>query len=171
MIINEFKNNFTKSTDQAVKFGQEFISNRISNHVTYDIEFNSSHDKSHVGFDVYKIDDERIDCNLSFEEVVRRVYRDGKVPAWIDISIVKSGRRNTRLNLLCAGRYTDKIEDLYYVSQGTHPFGIKSPLLPPWVKKGDKYYLLYKRNIIHRFADKLRWKFYRYSKSFIKSRK
>ena len=77
MTINEFRKNLTKSTEQAVKFGQEFISNRISNHVTYDIEFNSSHDHGIVGFDVYKIDDEKIDCNLSFEEVISRLYRDG----------------------------------------------------------------------------------------------
>ena len=130
MNIDIFASHLKESSDLAIIHGSNYISNVISENITYDIEFNISYDDN-MGewFDRYPDDEGRIIENLSFDEVVNELYRNNKIPAWIDISIIASNKVNTRLNLVCSGRYTNRLDDLYYVEQGTYPFGIKSPRL------------------------------------------
>lgn len=120
------------STTSAIEFGSRYITNAISENIRYNIEFNQSNDE-HVGgsFSIYPGDNGRVARKLSKEEVVVLLCRNGKVPAWIDISIGKSSAQSTQLKLSCSGRYTDRIEEMYYVEGGAHPFGIKSPRFPP----------------------------------------
>jgi hypothetical protein len=44
--------------------------------------------------------------------------------------------------LLCAGRYTEDINEIYYHKNGTGPFGVKSPNLPIDYTNGSKFNLL-----------------------------
>jgi hypothetical protein len=139
MTLELFRQNLFAASVAAIDFGGRYIYNSISNNITYDIEFNCSCDQGLTQFDRYENDEGRVERNVSVAAVLRLLYRKGKVPAWIDVSIVKSNRFNTRLGLKCAGRYTDQLNDLYYVDQGTHPFGIKSPILPPWLNDGENF--------------------------------
>jgi hypothetical protein len=111
--VQEFRDNFNRSTECAVEFGSKFVTNKISENITYDIEYNCGYDEASVGYDTFKEDDQRIDQNLQFEEVVQRLHRNSKFPVWIDISLIKFSKSNTRVNLRCAGRYSDWIDDLY----------------------------------------------------------
>lgn len=59
------------------------------------------------------------------------IFYNGKIPVRIDISVECIHQNNTVIRLLCAGRYSDKIEDFYYNhSEDVSPFGIKSPSFP-----------------------------------------
>ena len=164
----KFEGHLNASTHYAIKFGSKFIKNKLSKNITYNVKFNCSCDDNLSGFDIYRKDDGKLVVNINFDDVVNELYRNGKVPAWINISICKSNRNNTRLMLECAGRYTNNINDLYYVSSGTYPFGVKSPRLLPWIKEGDRYYLLDSNSFIENIIDRIRWK---YHKVFRSSRK
>lgn len=158
---NHFKDNLKKSTLSAIEFGVKFINNKISNNITYDVALNCSYDENLIDYEIYREDDKKLIKDIDLDKVVEVLYRNGKVPAWINISICKSNKRNTRLMLECAGRYTDDLSNLYYVSSGTHPFGVKSPQMLPWIKEGDKYYLLDTNSKFEKALSNLRRKYYK----------
>jgi hypothetical protein len=163
MTPDEFHSQLLKSTRAAVDFGTGYITNRVSSTISYDIEFNSNHD-SDVGseFSLYPENDGRIEVDIDASKVVELLCREGKVPAWIDISIVKSSASKTRMNLMCAGRFTDLLQDMYYVKKGTHPFGIKSPDLLPHLRHEEppqKFRLYDKHSRMGRFMNFSRRKF------------
>lgn len=163
----EFEKQLLKATQLAVDFSQNFITNNISKQITYDIEFNLSLDINYGSeFDVYPEDKNKLLLDVELSVVISSLYRKGKVPAWIDISVIKSSNSNTRLNLKCSGRFTNDLKNMYYVHQKTEPFGIKSPDNLPWIKNNEKYHLLYSRKgfesmryLIRRRYESLKYKF------------
>ncbi|HEV2799606.1 MAG TPA: hypothetical protein VGW12_03870 [Pyrinomonadaceae bacterium] len=79
---------------------------------------------------------------LTAEEVVNYLWREGKVPEWIDINVHSSDKSYTYLRLLCCGRYTAADQLLYHQQEGSPPFHKGSPYIPPgWesVEKNGKF--------------------------------
>jgi hypothetical protein len=73
-------------------------------------------------------------------QVVQWMWRDGCVPVWVDVCVFNELPGEVVLRLLCAGRRSANPERLYYELDGQRsPFGIKSPLLPPAWKEGDRF--------------------------------
>ena len=66
----------------------------------------------------------------SAEEVVARLWRDGKIPEWIDITPYEAEGDFLYSELLCCGRFTDDDEHLYHKREGYPPFHIFGPILP-----------------------------------------
>ncbi|MNX70350.1 hypothetical protein D3C86_1015970 [compost metagenome] len=126
----------------ALKFAERYVKDKLTTDFKYNVIFTPSHqtiNPSH--FDFYPEDEGIIKLNLTDNEVVNLLYRNNKIPIWIDISVLKSSRKSTTFNLLCAGRYSDSKEEFYYRSDGSAPFGIKSPTLPINYKEGKKFRL------------------------------
>jgi hypothetical protein len=67
----------------------------------------------------------------SAEEVVKYLWRAGKVPEWIDAAVEAEDGRRSLIGLRCCGRFTASEELLYHRPGGLAPFSIKSPVLPP----------------------------------------
>jgi len=133
----------------SFKFAEQYLKNDLIPEFRYDVFLNTSKDDpSFTQFDVYPEDNERIEKGLTDKEVRDLIYRNGKVPVWIDISVYKSDKKTTTFKLLCAGRYSDNKEEFYYHKGGTGPFGIKSPNLPVDYKEGRKFKLETKPNTI-----------------------
>jgi hypothetical protein len=126
----------------SFKFAEQYLKNKLVPEFRYDVFLNiSQDDPSLTQFDIYPEDNERIETGLTDKEVRDLIYRNGKVPVWIDIAVNKADRKITTFKLLCAGRYSDDKEEYYYQSGGTGPFGIKSPNLPVDYKEGQKFKL------------------------------
>lgn len=68
--------------------------------------------------------------SLTLDQVVDLLWRDGRIPEWIDMSACRTTPDFTLLSLICCGRFTDRPEPLYYTDSAHCPFGIKSPNLP-----------------------------------------
>ena len=73
---------------------------------------------------------------IDADDVASLLWREGKVPEWIDISVGRSDERNTYFELLCCGRFTDREGLLYYTWNSWEnlpvaPFGVKGPAYPP----------------------------------------
>ncbi|MBA4149836.1 MAG: hypothetical protein H0X66_17110 [Verrucomicrobia bacterium] len=64
------------------------------------------------------------------EEVVEKLWRAGKVPAWIDISPYEIDGNFLYSELLCCGRFTNEESHLYHKPEGYPPFHIFGPVLP-----------------------------------------
>ncbi len=126
----------------AYKFAENYVKNKLPTDFKYNVILNASNDDSNLTqFDIYPEDNGEIKFDLSDKEVAELLYREGKIPIWIDISVLKSSQKNTTFNLLCAGRYSDNKKEFYYNHNGSGPFGIKSPTLPVGYKEGEKFIL------------------------------
>ncbi|MEZ5326427.1 MAG: hypothetical protein R3F19_15360 [Verrucomicrobiales bacterium] len=68
---------------------------------------------------------------MNAEQVVEFLWRKGKIPEWIDISVVTVDHDVTVCELRCCGRYTGNEDRLYYRPDNRSPFAIKSPSPPP----------------------------------------
>ena len=62
---------------------------------------------------------------------VAELWRDGRVPEWIDLSVVGETGAATVIEVVCCGRFTDDDTRLYHVAEGAPPFHVLGPTLPP----------------------------------------
>ena len=67
----------------------------------------------------------------SADEAVGHLWRDGRVPEWIDAAVESEDGRRSLVGLTCCGRFTASEELLYHRPGGLAPFAVKSPSLPP----------------------------------------
>lgn len=142
MTKEEFLILINRASFVSFKFAEQYLKNKLVPEFRYDVFLNiSQDDTSLTQFDIYPEDNERIETGLTDKEVCDLIYRNSKIPVWIDIAVNKSDRKVTTFKLLCAGRYSDDKEEYYYQSGGTGPFGIKSPNLPADYKEGQKFTL------------------------------
>jgi len=65
------------------------------------------------------------------QTVVDELWREGRVPEWVDLSVVDVEGGCTVVELLCCGRFTDDESLLYHRAEGRPPFHVTSPVLPP----------------------------------------
>lgn len=138
----DFHNQLRAASFSALRFGQEYVSNRLSHHLTYVVVLNQSADGNRKDDEiVYPEDDGKIHSGLSEIEVVELLHREDRCPQWIDISVAGADKKTTLFRLLCCGRYHADESRLYYYWQGSQPFGIKSPVLPANLKEGKKFKL------------------------------
>ena len=126
----------------ALKFAERYVKDKLITDFKYNVIFTHSHHSTYPDHsDFYPKDEGIIKLNLTDNKVIDLLYRNNKIPIWIDISVLKSSKKNTTFNLLCAGRYSDNKEDFYYRDDGSAPFGIKSPTFPINYKEGKKFRL------------------------------
>ncbi|NMH27428.1 hypothetical protein [Flavobacterium silvaticum] len=138
----EFHNLLHEVSVKAMRFAEHFITDKLVSDFRYNVILNASFDQDIPGkFKVFPEDEGGLVLDLTEEKVVELLWRENKCPVWIDINVLKSGKRSTTFNLLCAGRYSDDENEFYYHKQGTGPFGIKSPKLPANFEDGKKFKL------------------------------
>ncbi len=142
----EFKHLLLLATEEAKQFALKYIENELPANNVYNICLNLSHDDPKLTqFDLYSNDEGKILKMVNVDSVISTLLRNGKVPVWIDISVSEIKKSKTLLTLLCAGRYSDNINELYYYQQGLGPFGVKSPNLPIDYTEGVKFKLPQKK--------------------------
>lgn len=140
MTEQEFRALFRKAQNQAFDFAKSFVSNDLEEKFKFDISLNESADVPRVeDFDYYPEDDNKRFKNLTEEEIVKLLFRNKKIPVWIDINVKTVRGGYTIMNLLCAGRFSGDENEYYYKKRETGPFGIKSPIFPIGLKKDSKF--------------------------------
>lgn len=156
---NEFKQLLLSATDRAKHFALNYIKDELPAGNVYSIRLNASYDDPALAqFDLYPEDSGKMIEFADAETVIKTLLRKGKVPVWIDISVTGIQKGRTVLNLLCAGRYTGELQEMYYHQRETGPFGIKSPILPISYRDGAKFWLpkTGRRSIISRLFRRRR---------------
>jgi hypothetical protein len=131
----------------SYKFAMKFLKETLVPEFRYDVFLNvSNDDPTMTKFDVYPDDYGKSELGLTAEEVGNLLFRDNKVPVWIDILVHKADKKTTTFKLSCSGRFSSDPNEFYYNETGTGPFGIKSPLFPIGYKEGEKFRLKTKPN-------------------------
>ena len=137
----QFHNQLLAATHAALRFGQSYVRNRLYLDTEFVAVLNQSYDANRASDEVvYPADEGRVVEGLSDGGAVDLLHRGGRVPAWIDISVLAVANRRTVMRLLCCGRYRADEERLYYHARGSQPFGIKSPDFPP-SRWGQRFWL------------------------------
>ena len=135
----EFQRHLMSATQHAFDCAREFVRNPLPTSFRYLVHLNESYDGNplEAGETTFPEDDGRVVGPLADHEVVDLLWRAGRIPEWIDISVARTDGVHTFMQLLCCGRFTDQAKHLYYRDSDVCPFGVKSPYLPQGWEVGD----------------------------------
>jgi hypothetical protein len=133
---NTFEAQLREAGRRVLLFAREHVRQPLPDEVAFRVYPNQSCD------DNPRVGDEAVFPNESLPEggflgpwsaaeVVGFLWRDGKVPEWIDAAVESEDGRRSLVGLRCCGRFTASEELLYHRPGGLAPFSIKSPVLPP----------------------------------------
>ena len=137
-----FREHFERAAARAFELARSMVRNHLPPLHDYSVHLNQSHDDHPLrpGECVFPDDVARLGeivGPLDADAVVNLLWRDGLIPEWIDISVEDADSELTHFTLLTCGRFTDRAEHLYYSDTDVCPFGIKSPVLPPYWQKSN----------------------------------
>lgn len=135
-----FADRLARASEFCREFTTKFVCDALPDALKYHVLLNQSYDanplrEGEVTFPDDLRTHESVVGPLDADDVASLLWRDGKVPEWIDISVWGTDRQNTYFELLCCGRFTDREELLYYTwstwrDLPVAPFGVKGPRYP-----------------------------------------
>jgi hypothetical protein len=127
---DEFLNLLTDATERALAVWELEHRRHASREVRFRVVLNSSHDASaDPNLEATYPEDnvERFRDCAEIGEVVDLLWRDGRVPEWIDPAVLRVRGRGTVVGLACCGRYTAEERLLYrHPPEGTLIFNAPS---------------------------------------------
>lgn len=168
-----FQNHLSEATRRAFDIGQQYVKQDLPTEIVFDVYPNQSFDGNPLVEDeqLFPEESRSQDDPIRMEteaQVAEFLWRDGKVPEWIDINVASATKQCTCLCLICCGRFTATEKLLYHQQAGIPPFSVKSPWLPPgydtdaepegqrfdvnWREKGKKT----QDNLLHRILQAAR---------------
>jgi hypothetical protein len=135
---DRFVDHLRKAVERAVDFASEHVQQSLPDGVAYRVYPNQSYDGHPRVSDEVVFPEDSLSGLEDYhgvwgeERVVAFLWREGKIPEWIDVSVEAIDRTRTLVALRCCGRFTADDRLYYYNRFGElPPFGIKSPTLPP----------------------------------------
>lgn len=142
MSFSDFAALLDTSTVDAIALARSMVLDELPDAVTFRVFPNQSYDE-HLKPDEVVYPDDSLDdlhryIEMGRDECLQFLYRDGRIPEWIDISVGAVDYDFTYIYLRCCGRFTANDDRLYYKRFDRGPFGIKSPAIPPDVAFGNR---------------------------------
>ncbi len=134
-----FEERLEEAARHAVGFARQYVRDVLPDEVVFRVYPNQSYDGNpRVGDEAVFPGDSLPDWHYhgpwSARQVADFLWRDGRVPEWIDIAVQDADGCHTVVSLRCCGRFTAQDDLLYHRGGGLPPFSVKSPVLPPrWV--------------------------------------
>ena len=131
----QFRENLFRGTEAIRRNIEYFCWNELPPHDQYFVILNGSYDGNALETGEHVFPDHEVlqtDARVArrAEEVVKKLWREGKVPEWIDITPFEIVGDCLYSELLCCGRFTDREEFLYHRQEGYPPFHKFGPVLP-----------------------------------------
>ena len=144
---DELRDLLKRCTTECLTYSREFLIDRLPDDVIYWLYANQSYDGHPPEPDEVLYPEDSLGRHqrreLDDDGVVRFLWREGRVPEWVDMTVVDVDDDHTFIELLCCGRFTANRQRLYYERQGRGPFGVKGPYLPPSFREsGEKPFRL-----------------------------
>lgn len=130
-----FSQNFSKAISTLLPFAQEFLIEILPEKLNYLVFLNQSHDENKLIGDEKLFPEDSLPENRvkSFEldeQIINFLWRDGKVPEWINLHIHSFDNEMTFISVVCCGRFTSDEKLLYHQHEGYQPFHVLGPNLP-----------------------------------------
>lgn len=140
-----FAANFDRAAAQARDCARSYIKEALPDALRFRLRLNASYDGNPLHEDerVFPGDgDDALAAALSDvgrEGALAALHRDGRIPEWIDLSVVGRSEEATLIEALCCGRFTDNDALLYHAEEGHAPFHVLGPALPPGWQEGQRF--------------------------------
>lgn len=143
---DEFRRRFVAAYERARDFARAYIEEPLPDAVRFRVELNASYD-GHADETVklYPEDsapERRAElADVDAETAFATLYRDGRVPEWINLSVEDATDAHTIVELTVCGRFTDDDARLYHQQESLPPFHVLGPALPPEYEEGVRFSL------------------------------
>lgn len=140
----------------ARDFARRFIAETLPDELRFRVRLNSSYDGNPLVKDetVFPNDSGYEKANAfkdcSEQEVLDLLWRDERVPEWINFSVIGENGAVTIIEVLSCGRFTADEGLLYHLREGRPPFHVLGPALPPEWNEGERF-------SIHRRSECWTW--------------
>lgn len=140
-----FERRLREAATSARDFAREYIEEPLPNPMLFRLRLNSSYDGTpRVGDETVFPEDSSFDRAeklklCSEQQVVDELWRDGRVPEWIDVAVIGETGAATLLQLMCCGRFTAEEGLLYHAREERQPFHVTGPTLPVGYTDGQRF--------------------------------
>jgi hypothetical protein len=139
---NTFTTRLLVASTQALDFARQSVLQALSDDVAFLVFPNRSYDGNPlVGDEIVFPGDSllgKYHGPWSADEVVAFLWRNEKVPEWIDCFVQAQDNNRTLVHLTCCGRFTAQECLLYHMEGGIPPFQAMGPRMPPEYFIGQK---------------------------------
>ncbi len=133
-----FEKNLVLAVSRALEFARTLVVNELPDEVCHMVLLNASYDAYPLGEDE-KVFDE-INVKRKFTDtnaVAELLWRDGMVPEWVNVSVVSEAEGFTNIELVCCGRFTNNLQNIYHAKEGIAPFHVLGPPIPDKFELGS----------------------------------
>jgi hypothetical protein len=149
----EFAALFCKASDAAIDFAKRYVTDTLPAERRFFLNINEAYERlkptESTHPELAMEPREFLGPKLE-DDIVDRLWIDGAVPVWIDISVYRTDHDFTYLDLLACNRFSSESSDYYYEDRNMGPFGVKSPSLPPrWNDSKGKFSLEERVKLFH----------------------
>ena len=129
----------------ARDFARKYVVEALPDELRFRVRLNSSYDGNPLVRDEvvfpndsgYEKANEFKDC--SEQQVLDLLWRNKRVPEWINLSVIDETGTATLVEVLSCGRFTADEGILYHIREGRPPFHVLGPSLPPEWKEGERF--------------------------------
>lgn len=140
-----FAARFSEAAEQSRAFAQTLVSEPLPGDVVVRVRLNRSYpgarlrpgEVTYPGDGGWEQESALRRCGLG--TAVGVLWRDGRVPEWVNLTVVDRDESVTVIEAVCCGRFTDD-DALLYRQSGPPPFHVLGPPLPPG-HDGSRYSL------------------------------
>ena len=131
-----FRDRMLEASMKAIAWAHLHIVNYLPSSFSYLIYPNHSYDGNPLQGDEELFPEDSVPLGnfigpRSFEEAFHFLWRNGKVPEWVDVSVQACDADLSYIQLRCCGRFTALEKLLYHKFEGYQPFHVQSPPVPP----------------------------------------
>lgn len=136
MLREVFATRFAASARRAWQFAQSLVCEDLPPTLVFLMRLNQSYDAhpAHPGEVRYPQDGSRDRAvtlrRCDMDTVLGELWRDGRVPEWVDLTVVDETGTATVVEVVCCGRFTNDEARLYHAGEGAPPFHVLGPALP-----------------------------------------
>ncbi len=162
-----FIEHFETASQKAISLAQEFVVQSLPQKSKYLLFPCQSFDENPLKDDEQIYPEEELPENeylgpYDIEQAISFLWREKKIPEWVDASVHSEDAEFTYLQLLCCGRFTALEKNFYHLEEGYPTFHVTSPPLPiGWesIEESGKFNLYWKEKLKTR--DNKWWQFWK----------
>lgn len=129
MTRDRFRDHFGQAVDRALAIGRLLFSDELPDTPRFLVYPNQSYDIEPDGQSLTSYPEDTLPrghhlAPMSGVEAIDYLWRDGRVPQWIDVILAGAQSGVTLIELRCCGRYVAEEERLYHKAAGVPPFSV-----------------------------------------------
>lgn len=141
MLVRVERATFTEhlaiAATRAREFASRFVIEPLPDAMRFRLSLRAPLAKEHGRWIMFERDVDRVPIELSADEVVEELWRDGRAPEWVNTSVASERDGDTIVELVACPRFSH--DPSYHVGEGIPPFHVLGPSLPFDHAEGERF--------------------------------